>query len=313
MSNKKIGIIGAGAVGATTAYTLGMMEICNEIVLYDIDANVAIGKAIDIEQSTIHSKKITKITGAKNASDLKNCDIIIITAGAPRKDGMSREDLLMINAKIITDVVEKILKYSPNSKIICVANPLDVMTYLIHKLTSWNSSRVIGMAGALDSSRMAYEINKITNYQSTDIKAMVIGDHGKNMIPCTQFSSMNGVSLESLISEENMEKIISRTKNGGATIVKHLGTSAYYAPARCIAVMVEAILNDTKLIIPSSVLLNSEYGYSDVTVGVPVVLGKDGIEEIIQVEMNEELKEKFDKSVNSVKSGIDILKQNNFF
>jgi len=313
MTNKKVGIIGAGAVGATTAYTLGMMEICNEIVLYDINTDVAIGKAIDIEQSTIHSKKITKITGAQDASDLKDCDIVIITAGVPRKEGMTREDLLMINAKIIKDVVEKIENYSPNAKIICVANPLDVMTYVVHKLTSWNSSRIIGMAGALDSSRMAYEINKIVNYESHDIKAMVIGDHGENMIPCPQLSTIDGVSLESLISEKNMEDIISRTKNGGAAIVKHLGTSAYYAPARGIGVMVEAILNDTKIVIPSSVLLNDQYGYSDVTVGVPVVLGKNGIEEIIEVEMNEELKEKFAMSVNSVKSGIDILKQNNFF
>ncbi|MDC0933084.1 malate dehydrogenase [Arcobacteraceae bacterium] len=313
MSNRKIGIIGAGAVGATAAYTLGMIGTCDEIVLYDINQDVAIGKAIDIEQSTIYSKKITKITGARDASDLSGCEVVVITAGVPRKEGMTREDLLVINAKIIKDVVEKIVKYSPNSKIICVANPLDVMTYLIHKLTSWDSSRIIGMAGALDTSRMAYEINKFTNYGSTDINAMVIGDHGENMIPCPQLSNIGGINLESLISEENMKDIISRTKNGGATIVKHLGTSAYYAPARGIAVMVEAILDDNKIVIPSSVLLNNEYGYSDVTVGVPVVLGKNGIEKIIEIDMNDELQEKFSNSVNTVKNGIDILKQNNFF
>ena len=313
MSNRKVGIVGAGAVGATAAYTLGMMGTCNEIVLYDIAKDVAIGKAIDIEQSTIYSKKITKITGAKDASDLSDCQVVVITAGVPRKDGMTREDLLMINAKIIKDVVEKIEKYSPDAKIICVANPLDVMTYVIHKLTNWDSSRIIGMAGALDSSRMAYEINKITNYGCNGIKAMVIGDHGENMIPCTELSNVGGVHLESLISKENMENIINRTKNGGATIVKHLGTSAYYAPARGIAAMVQAILDDSKVVIPSSTMLNGEYGYNDVTVGVPVVLGHNGIEKIIEINMNDELKGKFNDSVNSIQSGINILKENNFF
>ena len=313
MSNRKVGIIGAGAVGATTAYTLGMMGTCDEIVLYDINQDIAIGKAIDIEQSTIYSTKVTKITGAKDASDLTDCEVVVITAGVPRKDGMTREDLLMINAKIIKDVISKIEKYSPNAKIICVANPLDVMTYVIHKLTSWESNRIIGMAGALDSSRMAYEINKFTNYGCSGIKAMVIGDHGENMIPCTNLSNIGGVHLESLISKENMKDIIHRTKNGGAAIVKHLGTSAYYAPARGIAVMVQAILDDNKIVMPSSVLLNNEYGYSDVTVGVPVVLGKNGVEKIIEIDMDEELKNKFDDSVNTIQSGIDILKDNNFF
>jgi len=313
MANRKVGIVGAGAVGATTAYTLGMMGTCDEIVLYDIAANVAIGKAIDIEQSTIYSQKITKITGAKDASDLNDCEIVVITAGVPRKDGMTREDLLMINAKIIKDVVSKIEKYSPNAKIICVANPLDIMTYVIHKLTNWESNRIIGMAGALDSSRMAYEINKITNYGSTNIKAMVLGDHGENMIPCTELSNIGGISLESLISKENMEDIIQRTKNGGATIVKYLGTSAYYAPARGIAVMVEAILDDNKIVMPSSVMLKNQYGHDDITVGVPVVLGKNGVEKIIEIGMSEELQSKFDTSVSSIQSGIDILKENNFF
>jgi malate dehydrogenase len=313
MANRKVGIVGAGAVGATAAYTLSMMGTCDEIVLYDINKDIAIGKAIDIEQSTIYANKITKITGATDASDLSDCEIVVITAGVPRKEGMTREDLLMINAKIIKDVVQKIEKYSPNAKIICVANPLDVMTYVIHKLTSWDRNRIIGMAGALDSSRMAYQINKTLNYGSSDIKAMVIGDHGENMIPCPHLSNVGGIPLDKLVSKENMEDIISRTKNGGAQIVKHLGTSAYYAPARGIAVMVEAILDDNKIVMPSSVLLDNEYGYSDVTVGVPVILGKNGIEKIIEIEMDEELKEKFSNSVNSIQSSINILKENNFF
>lgn len=313
MSNRKIAIVGAGAVGATTAYTLGMMGICNEIVLYDIAKDIAIGKAIDIEQSTIYSQKITKITGAVDASDMSDCEIVVITAGVPRKDGMTREDLLLINAKIIKDVVEKIVKYSPDAKIICVANPLDVMTYVIHKLTNWNPNRIIGMAGALDSSRMAYQINQKLNFGSADIKAMVIGDHGENMIPCTSLSNVGGIALDQLISKEDMEDIIQRTKTGGAQIVKHLGTSAYYAPARAIAVMVEAILDDNNIIVPSSVLLQNQYGHDDVTAGIPVVLGKNGIEKIIELQMNEELQNKFNDSVVSIRSGINILKENNFF
>ncbi|MGB3752003.1 MAG: malate dehydrogenase [Arcobacteraceae bacterium] len=313
MSNRKIAIVGAGAVGATTAYTLGMMGTCDEIVLYDIAKDVAIGKAIDIEQSTIYANKITKITGAQDESDLSDCEIVVITAGVPRKDGMTREDLLLINAKIIKDVVEKIVKHSPNAKIICVANPLDVMTYVIHKLTKWNPNRIIGMAGALDSSRMAYQINQKLNFGSSDIKAMVIGDHGENMIPCTNLSNVGGIALDQLVSKEDMEDIIQRTKNGGAQIVKHLGTSAYYAPARAIAVMVEAILDDNNIIVPSSVLLQNQYGNDDVTAGVPVVLGKNGIEKIIKIEMNEELQNKFNNSVESIRSGINILKENNFF
>jgi len=313
MANRKVGIIGAGAVGATAAYTLGMMGICEEIVLYDINQDIAIGKAIDIEQSTIYANKITKITGATDASDLTNCEVVVVTAGVPRKEGMTREDLLIINAKIIKDVVEKIVTYSPNAKIICVANPLDVMTYLIHKLTSWDRKRIIGMAGALDSSRMAYQINQKLKFGSTNIKAMVMGDHGENMIPATQLTNVGGVPLDKLISKEDMEDIIARTKNGGAKIVKHLGTSAYYAPARAIAVMVEAILDDNQIIVPSSVLLQNEYGHSDVTVGVPVVLGKNGVEKIIEIDMDKELEEKFKASVESIKSGIAILKDNNFF
>ena len=313
MANRKVGIIGAGAVGATAAYTLGMMGICEEIVLYDINQDIAIGKAIDIEQSTIYANKITKITGATDASDLTNCEVVVVTAGVPRKEGMTREDLLIINAKIIKDVVEKIVTYSPNAKIICVANPLDVMTYLIHKLTSWDRKRIIGMAGALDSSRMAYQINQKLKFGSTNIKAMVMGDHGENMIPATELTNVGGVPLDKLISKEDMEDIIARTKNGGAKIVKHLGTSAYYAPARAIAVMVEAILDDNQIIVPSSVLLQNEYGHSDVTVGVPVVLGKNGVEKIIEIDMDKELEEKFKASVESIKSGIAILKDNNFF
>jgi len=313
MKNRKVGIVGAGAVGATAAYSLTMMAICKEIVLYDINTDIAIGKAIDIGQSTTYSTNSTIVTGAKDASELKDCDIIVITAGVPRKDGMTREDLLMINAKIMKDILENIKKYSPNAIIICVSNPLDVMSYVAHKITKWSRDRIIGMAGALDNSRMAYQIKEITKFGGSDIKAMVIGDHGENMIPCTSLSTVGGIPLSKLVSDKDMENIIHRTKNGGATIVKHLGTSAYYAPGRAIAVMVDAILNDTKIIMPSSVLLDGEYGYNDVCVGVPVVLGKNGVEDIVELELDDNLKSKFKSSVDTINNGINILKENNFF
>ncbi|MEA3314602.1 MAG: malate dehydrogenase [Campylobacterota bacterium] len=313
MKNRKVGIIGAGAVGATAAYSLTMMAICKEIVLYDINTDIAIGKAIDISQSTTYSTNSTIVTGAKEASELTDCDIIVITAGLPRKDGMTREDLLMINAKIMKDVLENVKKYSPDAIIVCVSNPLDVMTYVAHKITGWSRDRIIGMAGALDNSRMAYQIKETTKFGGSDIKAMVIGDHGENMIPCTELSTVGGIPLSKLVSKQDMENIIDRTKNGGATIVKHLGTSAYYAPGRAVAVMVDAILNDTKIIMPSSVILDGEYGYSDVCVGVPVILGKNGIEDIVELELDDNLKSKFKSSVDTINSGINILKENNFF
>ncbi|MEA3354706.1 MAG: malate dehydrogenase [Campylobacterota bacterium] len=313
MSNRKVGIIGAGAVGASAAFSLVITGSCNEIVLYDIQADAAAGKAIDLEQACAYSASGTIVTAAANPSDVKDCDIVVITAGVPRKGDMTREDLLMINAKIMKDVVENIKQYSPNAKIICVSNPLDVMTYVVHKMTGWEKNRIIGMAGALDSSRMAYQINNHIGFGRAQTKAMVIGDHGENMIPVPSLSSVGGVPLTEIVSPEDMEKIIERTKNGGAQIVKHLGTSAYYAPGRAVAVMVEAILNDSKIVIPSSVLLDGEYGHKDVTVGVPVVLGKNGIEKIIELDLDDELSNKFSASVNTIKEGIKVLENNDFF
>ena len=313
MKSRKVGIVGAGAVGATAAYTLSMMGTCHEIVLFDIADGVAKGKAIDISQASYYAPQGTIVSAANDASDIKDCDIVVITAGVPRKPGMTRADLLMINAKIMKDVVGNIQKYSPKAIIICVSNPLDVMTYVIHKLTGWDRSRIVGMAGALDGSRMAYQIQKQTGYSARQTGSLVIGDHGENMIPLPQKISVGDIPLDEIISKEDMEHIIDRTKNGGAEIVKHLGTSGYYGPGRAIAHMVEAILNDSKAIVPSSTLLDGEYGYSDITVGVPVVLGSNGVEEIIELKLDDDTKEKFKISVESIQESIDILVQNNFF
>lgn len=313
LRKRKVGIVGAGAVGATAAFALTMTGSCREIVLYDIVPDVAIGKAIDIAQAAPYSPQGTIVSAAESPSDMKDCDIVVITAGVPRKGDMTRADLLMINAKIITDVVNNIKKYSPDAIIICVANPLDVMTYVVHQLTGWDRNRIIGMAGALDGARMAYQIHKKVGFGSGQVRAIVLGDHGENMIPYPQISAVGGVPLDQLLSKSEMDDIIQKTKTGGAEIVSHLKTSGYYAPGRAVAVMVEAILDDTRIVLPSSVLLDGEYGYKDVTLGVPVVLGSKGIEKIIELNVDSETKAKLDISVQSIKEGIDILKENNFF
>ena len=313
MTGRKVGIIGVGAVGATAAYTLSMMGTCHEIILFDIASGVAKGKAIDISQASYYAPQGTIINAADTIEEVKDCDIVVITAGVPRKGDMTRADLLLINAKIIKDVTTSIKKTSPDAIIICVSNPLDVMTYVISKITGWTSNRIIGMAGALDGSRMAYQIQKATGYSARQTGSLVIGDHGENMIPMPQNISVGDIPLTQLVSKEDIENIIDRTKNGGAEIVSHLGTSGYYGPGRAIAHMVEAILNDSKTIVPSSVVLNGEYGYEEVCVGVPIVLGKEGCESIIELQLDDNTKEKFKKSVDSIKEGIDILKENNFF
>lgn len=313
MKSRKVGIVGAGAVGATTAYTLSMMGTCHEIILFDIAEGVAKGKAIDIAQASYYSTQGTIITAAENASDIKDCDIVIVTAGVPRKGDMTRADLLMINAKITKEVVQNIKENSPDSIIICVSNPLDVMTYVIKQITGWDNNRIIGLAGALDGSRMAYQIQKLTGYAANQTGSLVIGDHGEYMIPLPQKVSVGDIPLTELVSKEDMQGIIERTRFGGAEIVNHLGTSGYYGPGRAIAHMVEAILNDSKAIVSCCAVLDGEYGYSDVAVGVPIVLGANGVEEIIELSLDNETKEKFAVSVKSIQDGINILKENNFF
>ena len=313
MVGRKVGIIGAGFVGATAAYSLTMTGACHEVILYDINVDVAIGKAIDIGQSTSYAPKGTIVTAAKDPSGLKDCDIIVITAGVPRRSEMTRADLLMINAKIMKDVVKNIMEYSPNAIILCVSNPLDIMNYVVHRMTGWDRKRIIGMAGALDGARMSYQINQTVGYGSGQTRSMLIGDHGQHMIPLPEISAVGGVPLDQIVSKEDMEGIIERTKNGGAEIVNHLGTSAYYAPGRAISIMVEAILDDRRIVMPSSVILDGEYGYKDVSVGVPVVLGAMGVHEIIELDLDETTKEKFKISVDSIRDGIDILEENNFF
>ena len=311
--NRRVGIVGAGFVGATAAYALASSGVCDEIVLFDIVTDVAIAKSLDIAQASSHANKSTTVKAALKPEELKDCDVVVITAGVPRKSDMTRADLLMINAKIMLDVVNNIKKNSPDAIIICVSNPLDVMNYVIHQLTKWDKKRIVGMAGSLDSARMSYQIREKLGYGSSDIKAMVIGEHGENMMPVAELSSVGGVALNKLLSSDDMREIEQKTKKGGAEIVKHLGTSAYYAPGSSVAVMVKAILDDSKIVMSSSVLLDGEYGHKDVCVGVPVVLGRGGVESIIELELSDERKKEFDLSVKSVKDGIEILENEGFF
>jgi malate dehydrogenase len=313
MTGRKVAIVGAGAVGASAAYALALSGTCHEILLYDIVPDIAIGKAIDIAQATNYAPRGTVVRAAIKPEDIKDCDVVVITAGVPRKKEMTRADLLNINAGIVKEVSEYVKEYSPNAIILCVSNPLDVMTYVVHQVTGWDRNRIIGMGGALDSSRMSYQIYQKTGFGAAQTRSIVIGDHGENMIPYPEVTGVGGMPLMQILSKEDIDDIVEKTKNGGAEIVKYLKTSAFYAPGRAISFMIEAILSDEEKVIPSCAMLDGEYGYSDVTVGVPCVIGANGVKKIIELELDEVTKGKFAKSVESIKENINILRDTGFF
>ncbi len=311
---KKVTIIGAGNVGATVAYSLAMKGVCHEVVLRDRNPDISMGKALDMSQAANAARTHTVVTVAHEAEQMKDSDIVVITAGSPRKPGMSRDDLLMINAEITKEVIQDVKKYAPESIIIMVSNPLDVMTYVALKESGFPKERVIGMAGILDSARMAHFIYEKIGYGAGQIRASVMGGHGDTMVPLPKFSTVAGVPLSDILSKDEIEEIVERTKNGGAEIVGYLKTgSAYYAPAKSTAIMVEAILKDTKQIHPCAVYLDGHYGYSDVVSGVPVALGANGVEKLFEMTLNDEQKSRFAHSVSSVREMIDVLKDKNFF
>lgn len=314
MKNKKVGIIGVGNVGSTLAYTLASKGICEKIVLKDIRENIVKAMALDISQAANAASSRTIVSAAKDSSDLKDCDVIVITAGIPRKPGMSRDDLLLTNAKIMKIVVKDIEEQAPNAIIIVVSNPLDVMVYTALKVSNFPKNQIIGMAGILDSARMSHFILEKLGYGAGQINASVMGGHGDDMVPLPNFSTVAGVHLSEVLSSQDIEDIVEKTKNGGAQIVKYLETgSAYYAPAHSTSLMVEAILHDKKEVYPCAVLLEGEYGYQDIVSGVPIMLGKNGVEKIIELNLTDEQKELFKKSVSSVKELVDTLNKNNFF
>lgn len=311
---KRVGIVGAGNVGATVAYSLAMLGSCHEVILRDNKIDVAKGKALDMSQAAAAVRSHTIVSVAEEMSDLTNCDVVVVTAGSPRLPGMSRDDLLMINANITKDVIAGIAKYSPDAIIIMVSNPLDAMTYVALKESGFERSRVIGMAGILDSARMASFIQEKLGYGGGQIRASVMGGHGDDMVPLARYSTVAGVPLTDLMSVAEINEIVTRTRNGGAEIVGHLKTgSAYYAPAKATALMVEAILKDTKQIHPCAVFLEGEYGHTDVVSGVPVMLGANGAEKIIEMSLDETEKAMFEGSCNSVRTLIDTLNRNKFF
>ncbi len=296
------------------AYSLAMLSSPHEIILRDNKIDVAKGKALDMSQAASAVRSHTIVTVAEDMSDLTNCDVVVVTAGSPRLPGMSRDDLLMINANITKEVIQGIAKYSPDAIIIMVSNPLDAMTYVALKECGFERSRVIGMAGILDSARMASFIQEKLGYGGGQIRASVMGGHGDDMVPLPRYSTVAGVPLTYLLTSAEIDEIVIRTRNGGAEIVSHLKTgSAYYAPAKSTAIMVEAILKDTKQIHPCAIYLEGEYGYSDVVSGVPVMLGANGAEKIIEITLDDSEKSMFKNSCDSVKSLIDTLNKNKFF
>ncbi len=306
MNNKKVGIVGVGNVGATLAFSLAIKGSCNKIVMKDLREEIVQAMALDISQAANASKSKTVVSA--NASDFKDCDVIVITAGIPRKPGMSRDDLLLTNAKIMQSVFSDIQQDNPNAIYIIVSNPLDAMVYTALKVSKLPKNRVLGMAGILDSARMAHFIYEKLGYGEGKIDAKVMGGHGDDMVPLPNYTTVDGKKLTEILSDEEIDEIVHKTKHGGAQIVKLLGTgSAYYAPAYSTSLMVEAILNDTKEVYPSAVLLEGEYGYENIVAGVPVQLGSKGAEKIIELDINEKRQKEFANSISSVKELTDTL------
>jgi len=313
LQGKKVSIIGAGNVGATICYWLAMRKMCREIVMIDLVEGLAKGKALDIEQATSPEGSHTIINASNNYETIQNSHIVVITAGVPRKPGMSRDDLLMINANIMKDIIIKVKQNAPEAIIITVTNPLDATTYTALKVGGYPRNRVIGMAGILDSSRMETLISRKLGFGYGQVTASVMGGHGDDMVPLPRYSSVNGVALPDLLNDLEIEEIIEKTKHGGAEIVGYMGTSAYYAPANSTVKMIEAILGDKHAIFPCATLLDGEYGYKDTVNGVPVVLGANGIEKIVELPLNLSEQRLFSNSVDSVNSLLDTLRKNNFF
>jgi malate dehydrogenase len=298
---KKVSIVGSGNVGATAAHWIASKELA-DVVLIDIVEGVPQGKALDLLQAMPVEKRDCSVLGTNDYADTANSDIVVITAGIPRKPGMSRDDLLNTNYKIMQDVVSKVVKHSPNCILIIVSNPLDAMAQAAYKLSGFSRNRVIGMAGVLDSARFRTFIAQELNVSVENVTAFVLGGHGDTMVPLPRYSTVAGIPITELIAPDRLKALVERTANGGAEIVKYLKTgSAYYAPSASAVEMVEAILKDKKKILPCAVYLQGEYGINDLFVGVPVKLGANGLEEIIQIKLTPEEDAALKKSAGAVK------------
>ena len=306
----KVTIVGAGNVGASCAEYIAIKSIASEIVLLDIKEGFAEGKALDLIQTATTLGFNSRIIGVTNDySATGQSDVVVITSGIPRKPGMTREELIGINAGIVQSVVTNILQYSPNTILVVVSNPMDTMTYLTLKATGLSKNRVIGMGGALDSSRFKTYLSLALNKPANDIQGMVIGGHGDTtMIPLIRLASYNGTPISQHLSNKTMEQVVASTMVGGATLTKLLGTSAWYAPGASVAYLVDSIINDQKRMIPCSVFLDGEYQQEDLCIGVPCIIGKNGFESIVDVKLNDVEQEKFDLSAAAVKTMNEALK-----
>ena len=305
----KITVVGAGAVGASCAEYIAMKNFASEVVLLDIKEGYAEGKAMDLMQTASLNNFDTKISGSTNDySKTASSDVVVITSGIPRKPGMTREELIGINAGIVKTVSENLLQHSPNAVVIVVSNPMDTMTYLVHKTTGLPKNRIIGMGGALDSARFKYRIAEALDAPISDVDGMVLGGHSDTgMVPLIDHATRNSVKISEFLSAERMDEIVAETKVGGATLTKLLGTSAWYAPGAAVSSLVQAIACDQKKIFPCSALLNGEYGLEDLCIGVPVVLGKNGIESIVEIELSAAEKAKMQESAIGVKKTNGLL------
>ncbi len=310
----KVTVIGTGNFGSTVAFILAMRGACHEVVLRGRNIDIAKGKALDMSQAANAAREHTIVRAANGPEDIAGSEIVVITAGAARSPGMSRDDLLVKNAQIVKGYALEIKEYAPNAIVVVVSNPLDVMTYVVHKFTGFPRERILGMAGILDAARMAHFIYEKLGYGAGQIRATVMGGHGDTMVPLPKFTTVAGVPIEDLLDSEEIGEIVQKTKNGGAQIVNLLGDgSAYYAPAKSTAVMVDAILKDTKQIHSCAVMLQGEYGYSNIVSGVPVMIGANGAEQVIEMTLKTLQKTRFKNSVAAVKEMVDILYANGFF
>jgi malate dehydrogenase len=309
----KIALIGGGQIGGTIAHLISLKEL-GDVILFDITEGVPEGKALDIAQSNAVEGKDVSLIGTNDYSLIKDADVVIVTAGVPRKPGMSRDDLISINTSVIKSVAEGIKKYAQNAFVIVITNPLDVMVWVMKEATGFHHSKVVGMAGVLDSARFSYFLSEEFKVSIEDVNSFVLGGHGDTMVPLVRYSTVAGIPIPDLIemgwsTKEKINSIVERTRNGGAEIVELLKTgSAYYAPAASAIAMAESYLKDKKRVLPCAAYLQGEYGIKDLYVGVPVVIGGKGVEKIIEVKLNNQEKEEFTKSANAVKTLVDSVK-----
>ena len=307
----KVTVVGAGNVGATCANVLAHMDFVNDVVLIDIVGDLAKGKALDTWQQSPIDSYSTKLKGTDDYKDTEGSDIVVITAGIPRKPGMTRDDLIATNAKIVSSVTKSVVEHSKNAIIIVVSNPLDVMTYAALKVSGFSSNRVFGMAGILDTARYRAFLSTELKISPKDIQAVLMGGHGDTMVPLPRYTTVAGIPVTELIESDKLNSIINRTKDGGGELVKLMGTSAWYAPGAAAAQMVEAILKDEKRVFPCCAMLDGEYGLKNICLGVPVVLGKNGIEKIIELKLNKDEMQLLQDSAKAVAEVIDVYKNMN--